>query len=144
MAGVVVLAATVLTSGVVEAGGSEPDGEPAAGLVEVATSDRQWTGVAVSKTGRVFVNFPRWQPTVTVSVGEIDDAGHVVPYPNESINRWSNDADPKESFVCVQSVYVDAKDRLWILDPANPLFSLSTKSSLPIYLTRPSRRKEVI
>lgn len=29
-------------------------------LVEVAQSDRQWTGVAVSKEGRIFVNYPRW------------------------------------------------------------------------------------
>ena len=29
-------------------------------LVEVARSDRQWTGIAVARDGRIFVNYPRW------------------------------------------------------------------------------------
>jgi sugar lactone lactonase YvrE len=92
-------------------------------LVEVATGSGQWTGVAVSAEGRVFVNFPRWRPDVTVSVGELLDSVTIVPYPNEEINRWREGADPANKFVCVQSVHVDGMDRLWILDPANPMFA---------------------
>jgi len=91
-------------------------------LVEVAQNDRQWTGVAVSASGRVFVNFPRWSPEVPVSVGELTKDGSVVPYPNEPLNGWKKGDDPSKKFVCVQSVYVDREDRLWILDPANPMF----------------------
>jgi sugar lactone lactonase YvrE len=90
-------------------------------LVVVAESPNQWTGVAVSKTGRVFVNFPRWSPTIPMSVGELDSTGKVRPYPNEKLNNWLLGEDPKGKFVCVQSVYIDAKDRLWILDAASPM-----------------------
>ena len=92
-------------------------------LVEVATSDRQWTGVAVSAAGRVFVNFPRWRDQVPVSVGELDGKGSVAPYPNEELNSWKAGDNPSTRFVCVQSVYVDRLDRLWILDPASPMLS---------------------
>jgi hypothetical protein len=79
-------------------------------LVEVATGERQWTGVAVSAEGRVFVNFPRWQTKVPVSVGELDEEGNIAPYPNEEIKGWSEGDDPTKKFVCVQSVYVDRLD----------------------------------
>ncbi len=76
------------------------------------------TGVTVSKTGRVFVNFPRWGDRVTASVMELRN-GRELPYPNAAINRLP-DKNPNR-FVCVQSVVVDPKDRLWVLDPAAPL-----------------------
>ena len=38
-------------------------------LVQMAESPNQWTGIAVSKAGRVFVNFPRWSPSIPMSVG---------------------------------------------------------------------------
>ena len=91
-------------------------------LTEIAVSPRQWTGVAVSKGGRIFVNFPRWSADVPVSVGELTKNGGVDPYPDAGVNGWKPGDDPREVFVCVQSVYVDGKDRLWILDPANPRF----------------------
>lgn len=91
-------------------------------LIEVATGERQWTGIAVSRTGRIFVNFPRWSSDVPVSVGELKADGTVRPYPDEERNGWSPGDDPGAGFVCVQSVHVDDADRLWILDPANPMF----------------------
>lgn len=94
---------------------------PAFRLEEMATSENQWTGIAVSRSGRVFVNFPRWSPEIPMSVGELDSAGNAHPYPDEALNSWKPGEDPKDKFVCVQSVYVDARDRLWILDPASPL-----------------------
>lgn len=91
-------------------------------LVEVATSERLWTGVAVAPDGRVFVNYPRWSPAVTFSVGELKD-GEVVPYPDPETNRWDDSLTPADHFICVQSVYVDGDGFLWILDPANALFA---------------------
>ncbi len=76
------------------------------------------TGVAVSKTGRIFANFPRWGDRVTSAVVEIK-GGKEIPYPNAAVNRLP-DKNPNR-FVCVQSVVVDPKDRLWVLDPAAPL-----------------------
>ena len=86
-------------------------------LVEFAESERQWTGVAVSKEGRIFVNYPRWSADVPVSVAEILESGEIKPYPDEKWNNWAAEKLVEEYFVCVQSVYVDDKNFLWILDP---------------------------
>ena len=87
-----------------------------------AESDRQWTGVAVTEDGRVFVNFPRWSPEVPVSVAEVLSDGSLQPYPDEAWNSWTPEADPSTTFVCVQSVVADGKDSLWVLDPASAGF----------------------
>jgi sugar lactone lactonase YvrE len=100
---------------------SEPAPQPDSQLSEIATSSRRWTGLAVSREGRVFVNFPRWSLDVPISVGELDSSGVAQPYPNAELNGWQAGQDPRQKFVCIQSVHVDGKDRLWILDPANPL-----------------------
>jgi sugar lactone lactonase YvrE len=92
----------------------------AASIEVVANSESQWTGVTVSQSGRVFVNFPRWVADVPVSVAELDEDGEARPYPNVEMNGWQLGEDPLGKFVCVQSVYIDANDRLWILDAGNP------------------------
>ena len=93
-------------------------------LVATFTSPRQVTGVAVSAKGRIFVNFPRWEEDVAISVAEVGANGALTPYPDRSWNAFRNAdaaaAKPGASFVCVQSVTVDAQDRLWVLDPAAP------------------------
>jgi sugar lactone lactonase YvrE len=92
-------------------------------LEVVSESDLQWTGVAVTQDGRVFVNFPRWAPEVPVSVAEVLPNGELVPFPDEDWNAWAQNGDPEEAFVCVQSVVSDSRGSLWVLDPANPWFS---------------------
>lgn len=87
-----------------------------------SNNDFQLTGVSVSKTGRVFVNFPRWSPEYLNAVVEVMPDGSAKPYPDETWNRW--DLNPKTAashFVCVQSVVVDDTDALWALDPAAPM-----------------------
>lgn len=90
----------------------------AAELQEVASFDNQQvTGVGVSiKSGRVFVNFPLWSDDHFLSVAEIVD-GKANAFPNE---EWNKPGPAGSHFVCVQSVVVDDKDNLWILDPAAP------------------------
>jgi sugar lactone lactonase YvrE len=90
----------------------------AAPTLEMVASfpEKQVTGVAVSKQGRIFVNFPNWSDDHRISVAEIVN-GKLVPFPNE---EWNSDGAPEKHFVCVQSVYVDDSDTLWILDPAAP------------------------
>jgi sugar lactone lactonase YvrE len=95
----------------------------AAELDEIASSPRQWTGVAVSREGRMFVNFPRWSDNVPVSVAELTIYGKLAPFPNQKWNNWSEGKSPGEHWVCVQSVYIDDENYLWVLDPANPRFS---------------------
>ncbi|MEM9379308.1 MAG: L-dopachrome tautomerase-related protein [Planctomycetota bacterium] len=95
-----------------------PEGAP---LDLVAESPRQWTGVAASPGGRLFVCFPRWSDDVPISVAELVD-GQAVPFPDEAWNAWAPGDDPSRAFCCVQSVHVDGDGRLWILDAGNPGF----------------------
>ncbi|HJL16011.1 MAG TPA: L-dopachrome tautomerase-related protein [Sandaracinaceae bacterium LLY-WYZ-13_1] len=98
-------------------------------LTEVARSSRQWTGVAVTAAGRVFVSYPRWSDDVPVSVAWLEglsEAGPVdaqpVPFPDEAWNGWREGDPTEDRWVAVQSVVVDAEDRLWVLDTGNPRF----------------------
>ncbi|MGE9296198.1 MAG: L-dopachrome tautomerase-related protein, partial [Puniceicoccales bacterium] len=90
-------------------------------LVPVAFSDKQWTGVAVSGNERIFVNYPRWSDEVPVSVAELKN-GKPVAFPDAAMNDWAPGKDPATHFVCVQAVYADDANTLWILDPASPKF----------------------
>ncbi|MEV0881534.1 L-dopachrome tautomerase-related protein [Micromonospora echinofusca] len=78
------------------------------------------TGVSVSHTGRVFVNFPKWGDEVPATVVELR-AGTEVPFPNQEWNSPSGD-DDAGAFVSVQSIVVDPADRLWVLDTGSPMF----------------------
>lgn len=99
-------------------------------LVEVAVfPEHQVTGVAVSSRGRVFVNFPRWGGAYQMAVGEVLADGSLIPYPDAGWNRFNDDlfnppGDVPDVFVCVQSVHIDDRDRLWVLDPAAPKLDL--------------------
>jgi sugar lactone lactonase YvrE len=84
--------------------------------------DEMPTGVTVSADGRIFINFPRWGDEVPYTVGELH-RGRIVPYPDAAINKF-DPARPGETLVSVQSVVVDAENRLWILDTAAPSFSV--------------------
>ncbi len=80
----------------------------------------QLTGVAVSKSGRMFVNYPYWTDTYRYALVEVGKDGSVKPYPDATWNSWKPGQDPTNKWVCVQSPFVDAKDRLWVIDPASP------------------------
>ncbi|PXW25365.1 SMP-30/gluconolactonase/LRE family protein [Paraburkholderia caballeronis] len=97
--------------------------ERAYGALEtVATFDGPMpTGVTVTETGRIFVNFPRWGDDVPFTVGELRD-GKVVPYPDAAVNR-ADDRHPADHFLSVQSVVADGQGRVWVLDTAAPNFS---------------------
>ena len=95
-----------------------PPAPPSTATFGIAASfpEQQVTGVAVSRTGRIFVNFPDWSDGHTISVAEIVN-GQPQPYPDAA---WNQAGSPHDHFVCVQSVYVDESDSLWVLDPAAP------------------------
>ncbi len=90
----------------------------------VASFPDQVTGVAVSETGRTFVNFPRWTNDVPTSVAEVLPNGSTRPYPDARWNGWrnanKNGLDPAAHFVCVQSVVADGRGGLWVVDPGAP------------------------
>ena len=111
---------------------------PVGRLEQVATFNGPMpTGVTVSRTNRIFVNFPRWGDDVPFTVAEVVN-GKAVPFPGPKINDWPgrNTSDPTEykdqaqnesHFVSVQSVVVDPANRLWVLDTGSPML----KNALP-------------
>ncbi len=99
------------------------------GSVELVASfaePHQVTGVAVASNGRIFVNFPRWEQDVSVSVAEVGKNGKLTPYPDAAWNsfRAADPAGAAQRFVCVQSVTCDPQGNLWVLDPAAPGLAL--------------------
>ncbi len=92
------------------------------GFSRIAGFDQQVTGVAVAKDGRTFVNFPRWEKDVAISVAELMKDGSLKPYPDADWNAWTNlkPLSTGDHFVCVQSVTVDPQGFLWVVDPAAP------------------------
>jgi sugar lactone lactonase YvrE len=91
----------------------------------VNLGNRQVTGVAVSKEGRLFVCFPRWDEFKDLSVAEVLPDGQLQAFPlgwdqmgtSGSLEKKM----PEEGrLVCIQSVFVDDKNDLWILDSGAP------------------------
>jgi sugar lactone lactonase YvrE len=102
--------------------GAQPTDETIGTLETVHTFDDgpMPTGVSVSASGRIFINYPKWGDDVPATVVELRD-GTPVPYPNEKWNTPSGDDDPL-ALVSVQSIVVDPAERLWILDTGSPMF----------------------
>src|SRR5204863_37913 len=64
----------------------------------------------------VFVEFSVLLDDQLNCVAEIVN-GQPKPFPNE---EWNRPGPAGSHFICVQSVVVDDKDNLWVLDPASP------------------------
>ncbi len=88
---------------------------PAGAIEAVATFDGPMpTGVTVSRSGRIFVCFPKWGDPVEFTVAEVK-GGRSVAYPDATINR-TDEGRSADRLVSVQSVVVDPSDRLWLVD----------------------------
>ncbi len=116
-----VLAALAIAPAAAAAAPVRPRASVSAKVDQVASFDQQVTGVTVTGTGRIFVNFPRWEKDVAISVAEVGPGGKLTPYPNAEWNAWRNGRmlGNGDHFVCVQSVVAD-KGSLWVLDAAAP------------------------
>lgn len=90
--------------------------------MQVVFSDNiyQFTGVAVSAKGRLFVTYPLWSDTYKYAVVEVMKDGTLKPYPDAETNNWKPGQDGMNKWVCVQTAYVDDDDFLYIVDPAAP------------------------
>lgn len=107
------LAVTVTTSSALAA--DLATDRPAGELQVVATFDGPMpTGVTVSRSGRIFLCYPKWGDKVDFTVAEVKD-GRPVAYPDEATNRPGGLQDG-DHLISVQSVVVDPRDRLWIVD----------------------------
>jgi sugar lactone lactonase YvrE len=80
----------------------------------------QLTGVAISAEGRLFTNYPLWSDVHKYSLVEVLCDGSVQPYPNPEMNSWKEGDNGSEKWVCVQAVYIDDQNFMWVVDPAAP------------------------
>jgi sugar lactone lactonase YvrE len=91
--------------------------QPAA-LIEVAQFGHyQPIGLAVTRSGRIFVTFPFREP-YQYGLAEIVK-GQMRPYPNAAWNQH-NDLDAQHHLMNVQALFADHQNHLWVLDPSNP------------------------
>ncbi|KIW70020.1 hypothetical protein PV04_02331 [Phialophora macrospora] len=100
----------------------------------------EWpTGVAVSSSGRIFSCYPLGLDSTNTryQVAELGSNSTENPFPSAQINSPPGGAvdystNPPQSkglsnyFISVQSVVVDPKDRLWVLDTGRALLSNGT------------------
>src|SRR3954465_2107866 len=77
----------------------------------------QLTGVAVSQTGRLFTNYPYWSDIYRHAVVEVFPNYQSTPYPDLSMNTWKPGDKETEKWICVQAVYTDDHNSLWVVDP---------------------------
>ena len=74
------------------------------------------TGITVSDSGRIFINYPRWGDDVLYTVAEVIN-GIPEPYPSRAINNYKAGKEPSKHLVAAQSVVVDSSgQKLWVLD----------------------------
>lgn len=115
---IIILAAILLHSCINQKASMNEDS-----IIEVFQfKEQQVTGVSVSKSGRIFANFPRWREGVENSVVEVSANGKIISYPDKKWNKWKLGESISDSvFVAVQSVLVH-NNELYVLDTRNPLF----------------------
>jgi sugar lactone lactonase YvrE len=108
-------------------------GGPAAGeqadaveALAVFPGPAQPVGIAVSRHGRIFVSYPRWQDPVKNTVVELDGE-QAQAFPDEQTNAFDvtdpDRFDATEHFVSAQAIVFDEQDRLWVLDPGSVNFA---------------------
>lgn len=78
------------------------------------------TNAAVSPSGRLFGNFPRWTAVPTPSVGEAAADGGFIPFPGGEWNEWRPGLSPHGRFVCTHGLHADRENNLWAIDDAAP------------------------
>ena len=96
--------------------------DPKLQAVALFPGPEQPVGIAISKSGRTFMSFPRWGDPVKNTVVELKD-GKFIPFPDANINAFDgtnrSDTPPAEHFISAQAIVFDSKDRLWVLDPGS-------------------------
>ena len=89
-------------------------------LEQIATSPEfLWNGVACTPQGDLFASFPAWLGP-SPGVMQVHRNGHLQPFPGNAWNDWARGKDPATCFVDVNSICLDGKGSLWVVDAAAP------------------------
>lgn len=86
-----------------------------------ASSEYQWTGIALSPSGRMFVSFPKWFGPYRYALGEVNQKGETHPWPSKD-----------QPFECLQALLFH-KGILYALDSRNPRFEGTLEGGPRLY-----------
>ncbi len=100
----------------------------------VAEFDAHWpSGIAPARDGRIFVSFPRLDPTpAPINLGELID-GRLVPYPDELVNTI-DPTDTQHRFVNVHGIALGPGGRLLALDTGATSLDRCDPSAAKLYV----------
>ncbi len=91
------------------------------------------SGIAVSRSNRIFVSFPRLDPTpATATLVELID-GKTVPYPDELVNEYDS-SDPENRFVSIHGITMGPGNRLLALDAASRSLDRCEPRAVKLYV----------
>ncbi|KAI9292696.1 major royal jelly protein, partial [Neoconidiobolus thromboides FSU 785] len=97
--------------------------------IEKAFQDQFPVSVAVSSKGRKFVSFPHWEQNNGRSLVEIIN-GKEYYFPSATMN----DVRFKYGFNNIHALYIDAEDRLWVLDTGRVTNNVRPISATKFYV----------
>jgi sugar lactone lactonase YvrE len=101
-------------------------------LIEVAESaEFLWNGVVCTEEGQLFASLPGWLGPKPGVVKVLPD-GSLEPFPGNEWNAWAVSKDPSKSFVDVNSITLDGKGSLWIIDAAAPLLGEASEGAVKV------------
>lgn len=92
-------------------------------LETVATfgDDFRLVGIGVTRTGRVFATAPSSAKRSRYSLVEVDTrTGNLTPFPDSTWNDYRPQLPGERQWISVQALWVDERDRLWVLDSSLP------------------------
>lgn len=76
-------------------------------------------------------------------MAKLDSTGKLAAFPDQRWNSWKAGDDPKQAFVCVQSVVAGPEGNLWVLDPANPEFQGVVEGGAKLVVFDPKTRNQI-
>ncbi len=110
----------------VRGGPAEGKVDPKLEAVALFPGPAQPVGIAISKSGRIFMSFPRWADPVKNTLVELR-GDQLSAFPDSMVNAFDGtkltDYPPASHFISVQAIKFDSQDRLWVLDPGSLNFA---------------------
>ena len=103
-------------------------------LEVVAEFSEAWpSGIAVSRSGRIFVSFPRVEtPPAPATLAEIQD-GKAIPFPDELMNDASA-GDATQRFTSIHGIAMAPGNRLFALDTGSNTMAGCDPAATALYL----------
>ena len=101
-------------------------------LEQIANSSKfLWNGVVCTPQGDLFASFPAWLGP-SPGVMQVHRNGDLHPFPGNEWNDWASGRDPTTCFVDVNSICLDGKGSLWVVDAAAPYLGSAIEGSVKL------------